>query len=72
MVRDIISGTGGIANTAFTKASGGMNIQSSSLISRDIADAQYETPPDQRHRSVGEFQNILHLKKFPLYCIAPV
>lgn len=43
LVRDIISGTGGIANTAFTKASGGMNIQSSSLISRDIADAQYES-----------------------------
>ena len=42
LVRDIISGTGGIADTAFNKASGGMNMNSSSLINNDVAEAQYE------------------------------
>ncbi len=42
LVRDIISGTGGIADTAFNKASGGMNVNSSSLINNDLADAQQE------------------------------
>lgn len=41
-VRDIISGTGGIADTAFNKASGGMNVNSRSLINNDMAEAQYE------------------------------
>lgn len=41
-VRNIISGTGGIADTAFNKASGGMNVNSSSLINNDMAEAQHE------------------------------
>ncbi len=42
LVRSIISGAGGVADTAFNKASGGMNVNSSSLINNDVAQAQYE------------------------------
>ena len=37
LVRDLISGTGGIADIAFNKAVGGMNMNSSSLINKDIS-----------------------------------
>ncbi len=37
-VRDLISGTGGIADTAFNKALGGMNMNSASLVNGDLSD----------------------------------
>ena len=40
LVRDLISGTGGIADTAFNKAVGGMNMSSSSLINNDMSELQ--------------------------------
>lgn len=40
LVKELITGIGGIANTAFNKSVGGMNMNSSSLINEDIANIQ--------------------------------
>lgn len=40
LVKDLISGTGGIADTAFNKAVGGMNMSSGSLINNDVDQIQ--------------------------------
>ena len=43
LVKDLISGTGGIADTAFNKAVGGMNMSSSSLINNDMDKIEEQT-----------------------------
>ncbi len=43
LVKELISGAGGIADTAFNKAVGGMNMNSSSLINSDIKELQEQS-----------------------------
>lgn len=40
LVKELITGIGGVANTAFNKSVGGMNMNSSSLINEDISNIQ--------------------------------
>ena len=49
LTRDLISGTGGIANTAFNKASSAMAVNSSTLINNDIESAQAEAMNSSYH-----------------------
>lgn len=42
LTKELISGTSGIANKAFNKATAGMNVSSGTLINRDIESAQSE------------------------------
>lgn len=49
LTKDLITGSGGIANTAFNKASSGMAVNSSTLINNDIESAQAEAMSSPYH-----------------------
>lgn len=49
LTRDLISGLGGIANTAYNKASSGLSVNSSTLINNDIESAQSEAMSSPYH-----------------------
>lgn len=49
LTKDLISGLGGIANTAYNKASSGLAINSSTLINNDIESAQAEAMNSSYH-----------------------
>lgn len=49
LTKDLISGTSGIANKAFNKATAGMNVNSSTLINHDIESAQAEAMSSPYH-----------------------
>lgn len=55
LIKDLISGTGGIADTAFNKAVGGMNMNSSSLINEDISNLQYENMYNNPFQFLGMY-----------------
>ena len=42
LAKELISGSSGIANRAFSKAQAGLNVSSSSLINKDIDNAQVD------------------------------